>query len=136
MARRELSRRMIEAAFFRAVDALAWATARASDALALVKAARHPVRSPRTAVEAARPAPPVAKVAPATPAAPAVPAEPELLPEPWDPEFRLDTGTARVTTTSRGRKTVPIAVASARRARAKIEPKPGIRPKHGQKKRH
>lgn len=58
----------------------------------------------------------------------------EPLPEPTDPDLRLDEGTARVTTTSRGRKTVPLAVAAARKARAKQAPQTGFKPKKGQKK--
>jgi len=57
------------------------------------------------------------------------------VPEPTDPGIRLDSGSARVTTTSRGRKVVPIAAAAARRARAKAQP-PHLQPKRGQKKKH
>lgn len=161
MARRQLIRRMIGASLSLSEDALAWAASRAADAIALVTVARaegpgkvrevmrHPVRSVRSAFEG-RPAvrrrakrrqvpaegPTVAPVPPAARAEAAERAEPEHLPEPTDPEFRLEVGHARVTTTSRGRKTVPLSVAAARKARAQLEPKPGIRPKHGQKKRH
>lgn len=63
------------------------------------------------------------------------PEEKAHLPEPTDPELRLDEGTARVTTTSRGRKTVPLAVAAARKARAKQQGQGGFKPKKGQKKK-
>ena len=58
------------------------------------------------------------------------------VPGPTDPGIRLDSGSARVTTTSRGRKVVPIAAAAARRARAKAQPPPHLQPKRGQKKKH
>ena len=158
MAQRQLIRRMIGASFSRAEDALAWAASRAVDAFVLLGAvraegpgkvrelARHPVRAIRSVVgplPAARrrtrrreaPAEEVQPVAP-PPVERAERAKLEHLPEPTDPEFRLESGHARVTTTSRGRKTVPISVAAARKARAQVEPKPGLRPKHGQKKRH
>lgn len=119
---------------------------RAMDVAERVPVAGRVARSARRVVEAQlRKGSPKAEVAEERPmkkAAPAKPAAPkprreekkEHLPEPTDPELRLDHGTARVTTTSSGRKTVPLAVAAARKARAKQAPQIGFKPKKGQKK--